>query len=82
MFDTDPAPGTRSVPENTPPGVNIGAPISATDDDESDFEFGDTLTYSLEATAETDAARAEAAAFDIDKSTGQLITKAESARRR
>ena len=23
-----------SVPENTPPGVNIGDPISATDDDE------------------------------------------------
>ena len=64
------------MPENTPPGVNIGAPISATDADEGDFEFGDTLTYSLETTADTDTARAEAAAFDIDKSTGQLITKA------
>ena len=70
-FDITPDPGSRSVPENTPPGVNIGAPISATDADEGDLEFGDTLTYSLEATAD-----AEAAAFDIDKSTGQLITKA------
>ncbi len=48
--------------ENTPPGVNIGDPISATDSD------GDTLTYSLEGT--------DAASFDIDASTGQLITKA------
>ena len=39
------------MPENTPPGVNIGDPISATDDedgeDNDDIEFGDTLTYSL-----------------------------------
>ena len=66
--------GTRSVPENTPPGVNIGAPISATDDDETGSdtvdrrEFGQTLTYSLGGT--------DAASFDIDASTGQLITKA------
>ena len=65
--------GTRSVPENTPPGVNIGDPISATDDDDDgedndDIEFGDTLTYSLSGT--------DAASFDIDPSTGQLITKA------
>ena len=52
----------RSVPENTPPGANIGAPVSATDDD------GDTLTYSLEGT--------DADSFDIDPATGQLITKA------
>ena len=61
----------RSVPENTPPGVNIGDPISATDmdeDGEDDIEFGDTLTYSLSGT--------DAASFDIDASTGQLITKA------
>ena len=58
----------RSVPENTPPGTNIGAPISATDDDEDTEEFGNTLTYSLEGT--------DAALFDIDSSTGQLITKA------
>ena len=65
--------GTRSVPENTPPGVNIGDPISATDDDDdgednNDIEFGDTLTYSLSGT--------DAASFDIDASTGQLLTKA------
>ena len=58
----------RSVPENTPPGVNIGAPISATDPDEATEEFGQTLTYSLGGT--------DAASFDIDSSTGQLITKA------
>ena len=65
--------GDRSVPENTPSGVNIGDPISATDGDEdgegnNDIEFGDTLTYSLSGT--------DAASFDIDASTGQLITKA------
>ena len=71
----------RNVDENTPPGVNIGAPISATDDDEDgedndDLEYGDTLTYSLEARFDTNLSRAEAASFDIDPSTGQLITKA------
>ena len=70
------------MPENTPPGVNIGAPISATDVDETGdatndaIEFGNTLIYSLHASADTDDARAEAASFDIDASTGQLITKA------
>ena len=67
------------MPENTPPGVNIGAPVLATDLDETGddaIEFGNTLTYSLQPSADTDAARAEAAAFDIDPSTGQLITKA------
>ena len=58
----------RTVAENTPPGVNIGAPISATDDDEGTIEYGQTLTYSLGGT--------DAASFDIDSSTGQLITKA------
>ena len=56
------------MPENTPPGVNIGNPISATDADEDDLEYGNTLTYSLQGT--------DAASFDIDPSTGQLITKA------
>ena len=59
---------SRDVPENTPPGVNIGDPISATDDDEGTLEFGNTLTYSLGGD--------DAASFDIDASTGQLITKA------
>ena len=71
--DFDDNTDSREVPENTPPGVNIGTPISATDDDEDgegndDLEFGDTLTYSLSGT--------DAASFDIDPSTGQLITKA------
>ena len=60
--------GTRTIPENTPPGVNIGAPVSATDMDEENLEFGNTLTYKLSGT--------DAASFDIDTSTGQLITKA------
>ena len=68
--------GTREVPENTPPGVNIGDPISATDTDEGTEEFGNTLTYSLQASADTPEARVDAASFDIDPSTGQLITKA------
>ena len=62
---------SRDVDENTPPGVNIGAPISATDPDETGanaIEFGNTLTYTLGGT--------DATSFDIDASTGQLITKA------
>ena len=59
----------RCIDENTPPGVNIGAPISATDPDETTVEYGQMLTYSLVASV-------DAAAFDIDPSTGQLITKA------
>ena len=68
VFDSSNSP---AVPENTPPGVNIGDPISATDDDEDGedaLEFGNTLTYSLQGT--------NATSFDIDASTGQLITKA------
>ncbi len=53
---------TRSIPENTDSGVNIGTPITATDAD------GDTLTYSLGAT--------DTKAFSIDSKTGQLQTKA------
>ena len=52
---------SRNVPENTPPGTNIGAPVSATDED------GDTLTYSL--------GGQDVASFDIDEFTGQLLTK-------
>ena len=62
---------SRNVDENTPAGVNIGAPVSATDGDETGdaaIEFGNTLTYTLGGT--------DAASFDIDESTGQLITKA------
>ena len=54
--------GVHSVPENTAPDVNIGAPVAATDPE------GDPLAYSLDS--------AGAHAFDIDASTGQLRTKA------
>ena len=53
--------GAHSVTENTAPGVDIGAPVAATD------EENDPLTYSLDS--------AGAHAFDIDASTGQLRTK-------
>ena len=51
-----------AIPENTPAGRNIGAPVSATDAD------NDLLTYSLDGPDE--------ASFDIDASSGQLQTKA------
>ena len=53
---------TREVAENTATGVDIGAPVAATDAD------SDTLTYSL--------GGMDAASFGIDTSTGQLQTKA------
>ena len=54
---------TREVAENTAAGENIGAPVTATDAD-----AGDTLTYTLSG--------ADAASFDIEDTTGQLMTKA------
>ena len=53
----------RTVAENTAKGINIGNPITATDPD------NDTLTYTLSGP--------DAAAFDIDNTTGQLKTNAE-----
>ncbi len=53
---------TRSIAERTVAGVNIGSPISATDDDD------DSLTYTVSGT--------DATSFDIDPTTGQLKTKA------
>ena len=53
---------TRSVAENTGSGVNIGAPVAATDAD------NDSLTYSLSGL--------DAASFAIDRTSGQLKTKA------
>ena len=53
---------TRSIPEDTPVGTNIGEAVSAKDADSDD-----TLTYTLSGT--------DAAAFDIDQTTGQLKTK-------
>ena len=53
---------TRSVVENTASGENIGAAVSATDDDNN------TLTYTLSGT--------DAASFSIVSGTGQLQTSA------
>ena len=53
---------TRSIARNTPAGRNIGAPFSATDAD------NDALTYSL--------GGPDWDAFDIDASSGQLLSKA------
>ena len=55
---------TREFQENfaeeTSGGVDVGAPVTATDDD------NDSITYSLEGT--------DAASFDINSSTGQIST--------
>ena len=53
----------REVAENTEAGTDIGAPVVATDEDGDDV-----LTYTLTGT--------DAASFDIDWATGQLMTKA------
>ena len=60
MFDSDTA--TREVAENTAAGMNIGAPVTATDADD------EMLTYTLTG--------ADAASFDIGSATGHLMTKA------
>ncbi len=52
----------RTVPENTPAGTYIGAPIAATDANKEN-----TIVYTLGGT--------DAANFDIDEQTGQLKTK-------
>ena len=59
---TDGASTTRTIAENTTAGVNIGTAIAATDADH------DALTYTLRGT--------DAAAFNIESTTGQLQTKA------
>ena len=59
-FSADTA--ARSVAENTAAGQNVGAALTATDDD------GHTLTYTLEG--------ADAASFDILSTSGQIQTKA------
>ena len=53
---------TRSIDENTPAGVDVGAPVTATD------TAGDTLAYSLEG--------ADKDNFEIEPSTGQIETRA------
>ena len=59
---TDTAPAARSVPENTAAEENVGAAVAATDENTDD-----RLTYSLTGT--------DAAAFDIDAASGQILTK-------
>ncbi len=57
---------TRSVPENTPPGRDVGAAVTATDPDSGDQG---SLTYSLGGT--------DAASFALeDQTSGQIQTKA------
>ena len=51
----------RTVVENTAAGENVGAPVAATDNN------GDTLTYAL--------GGMDAASFNIDPLTGQLMTQ-------
>ena len=58
----DPTDNMRSVAENTEPGQAIGDPVTAMDPDS-----GDTLTYLL--------GGPDAAAFDIDSTSGQLRTR-------
>ncbi len=55
---SDPDPSSHSVPENSPAGIKIGAPVTAVDPE------GDALTYSLSGT--------DAAKFDIGSATGQI----------
>ena len=54
--------GQRSVVENTNPGQPVGDPVAADDPDE-----GAVLTYILSGT--------DASSFDIDSSSGQILTK-------
>ncbi len=60
--------GRREVAEHTPAGRNIGAPVAATDEDVGDPNFDDALIYLLSGS--------DAASFDIDEASGQLLTKA------
>ena len=60
MFSTSTT--TRSVPENSASGIDIGAPVTATDTDS-----GDTLFYSLASTG-------DGSSFTIDSASGQLLT--------
>lgn len=51
----------RSIPENTPAGVDIGPPVTATDPE------GGVVTYGLQGT--------DAASFDLVSETGQIRTR-------
>ena len=60
---------SRRIDENTGPGQVAGRVLA-------DDEDNDSLTYKLVASEDSVDARAEAAMFDIDASTGQIRTKA------
>ena len=63
----------RSVAENTAANADVGVPVTAVDAD------GDTLTYSVAATADGDAAAHLTAFnrdFDLDAASGQISVKA------
>ena len=54
--------GSRSVPENSGEGTNVGAPVVA-----EDADSGDTLHYSISGQ--------DASSFTVDSATGQIKTK-------
>ena len=60
---TEGATATRTLPENSAGGINVGAAVSATDGD-----AGAELTYTLTGT--------DASSFTFDSTTGQIKTKA------
>ena len=61
---------TRSVPEDTEVGGNVGAPVAVPSEGNED---GDILTYELESASEPNAGDTEF--FNIDPATGQLTVK-------
>ena len=65
----DPA-AARSVAENTEAGSTVGDPVTA------DPKDGDVLTYTLE-DADGGGIDGDSASFDIDRATGQILTKAD-----
>ncbi len=82
----DPLLTSRRIEENSPPGMKVGPPVFATDNnhlawDHADDPGGprDVLTYSLsdgDATTTADGATADDGLFSIDQKTGQIMTKA------
>ncbi|MCY4575193.1 MAG: fibronectin type III domain-containing protein, partial [Chloroflexi bacterium] len=57
----------RAVPENSPAGTVVGAPVAGTPYDDGDDSTDDALTHTLHGEAAT--------YFDIDAATGQISVK-------